>query len=258
MGRYDDAAADFARALDRTPASRLRSSPRSTLLMNLAAYPRSYDELMKLRPYEALLWAARGRYHAVRDEWNDAASDFDHSVGSAPPESEEWFEHACLRLIIGDNGGYRAFVREVQQRGANEDPFGRVRPGAHRGHDRRTRRGTGPAHALGRNRQWRVNATRGTSMSWASPIFAPAVSTRRSSGWRSQTNSHGVTSAPGRTGSCSRWPTTAWVTRSKRVPCSRTCAAGSREFKPPEPAARSISPQPTGCPYSSSVARPRP
>ncbi len=40
------------------------------------------------------------------------------------PSSEEWFEHACLRLIVGDNHGYRSFVREMRRSaGQTSDPF---------------------------------------------------------------------------------------------------------------------------------------
>jgi tetratricopeptide (TPR) repeat protein len=124
MGRYGEAARDFVQALDQTPGSRDRNSPRSRLLMSLASCTRTYAMLIELRPTEGQLWSTRARYHAVRDEWKQAASDFEHSIGSAPPESEEWFEHACLRLIVGDNEGYRAFVREARLRaGQTKDPL---------------------------------------------------------------------------------------------------------------------------------------
>src|SRR5262249_46076870 len=39
-------------------------------------------------------------------------------------ESEEWFEHACLRLIVEDQAGYRTLVRGMQRReGRTNDPF---------------------------------------------------------------------------------------------------------------------------------------
>src|SRR5262249_7476718 len=28
-------------------------------------------------------------------------------------DSEEWFEHACLRLIVGDRAGYLSFVQDI-------------------------------------------------------------------------------------------------------------------------------------------------
>jgi hypothetical protein len=53
-----------------------------------------------------------------------AAADFARGIASAPRDSEEWFEHACLRLIIGDKDGYRTFVQEIVRReGQTSDPF---------------------------------------------------------------------------------------------------------------------------------------
>src|SRR5262249_12461758 len=63
-------------------------------------------------------------YHALRGQWAQAAADFARGIESAPPESEEWFEHACLRLIVGDREGYRKFVQEMRRReGRTDDPF---------------------------------------------------------------------------------------------------------------------------------------
>ena len=79
---------------------------------------------MKLRPDDGQLWSVRGRYHALRDRWELAAADFARGIVSAPPDSEEWFEHACLQLIVGDRAGYRSFVREMARReGLTSEPF---------------------------------------------------------------------------------------------------------------------------------------
>jgi tetratricopeptide (TPR) repeat protein len=79
---------------------------------------------MELRPDDGQLWCVRGRYHALRGHWDLAAADFARGISSAPPDSEEWFEHACLRLIVGDKEGYRKFVQEMRRReGQTSDPF---------------------------------------------------------------------------------------------------------------------------------------
>ena len=124
QSRWDDAAADFARELELSPEGRSWESPRSRRLLNLAESDRAYARLMELRPEDGQLWSVRGRYHALRDRWELAAADFARGVVSAPPYSEEWFEHACLRLIVGDREGYRSFVREMREReGLTSDPF---------------------------------------------------------------------------------------------------------------------------------------
>ena len=106
------------------PEGRRWDSPRSERALALARWDRAYARLLELRPDDGQLWSVRGRYHALRDQWDLAAADFARGIASAAPDSEEWFEHACLRLIVGDNEGYRATVREIQRRaGQTKDPF---------------------------------------------------------------------------------------------------------------------------------------
>jgi tetratricopeptide (TPR) repeat protein len=66
----------------------------------------------------------RGRYHALRGHWDLAAADFAQGIASAPPDSEEWFEHACLRLIVGDREVFQTLIRKMRQRkGLTSNPF---------------------------------------------------------------------------------------------------------------------------------------
>jgi tetratricopeptide (TPR) repeat protein len=124
QSRWDDAAADFANELAHSPVHRGWGSSRSVRLLSLARWGRAYSRLMELRPNDGQLWCVRGRYHALRNQWEQAAADFARGVSSASPYSEEWFEHACLRLIVGDNEGYREFVQRIQRReGQTKDPF---------------------------------------------------------------------------------------------------------------------------------------
>src|SRR5262249_28052436 len=62
--------------------------------------------------------------YALHSQWDQSAADFARGIASAPPDSEQWFGHACLRLIIGDTEGYREFLRGVRQRaGRTDDPL---------------------------------------------------------------------------------------------------------------------------------------
>jgi len=79
---------------------------------------RLYAKLLELRPDDGRLWTGRGRYYALRDRWDQAARDLARGVESAPPDSEEWFEHACLRVLVGDREGYRRLVRSMLERAA--------------------------------------------------------------------------------------------------------------------------------------------
>jgi eukaryotic-like serine/threonine-protein kinase len=124
QSRWDEAAADFARELDHWPESRSWESRRSYRILEMARWDRAYARLLELRRDDGQLWCVRGRYHALRGRWELAAADFARGISSAPPDSEEWFEHACLRLIVGDSEGYRTFVQEMRRReGQTTNPF---------------------------------------------------------------------------------------------------------------------------------------
>ncbi len=94
------------------------------MIVELPRWNQAYDKLLELKPDDGDLWIGRGRYAALRSRWDQAAADFARGIASAAPNSEEWFEHACLRLIVGDRVGYRAFIREMSRReGRTSDPF---------------------------------------------------------------------------------------------------------------------------------------
>jgi WD40 repeat protein/tetratricopeptide (TPR) repeat protein/tRNA A-37 threonylcarbamoyl transferase component Bud32 len=107
--------AGFSKALEVLPEGRSWQSPRSEMILEMARSGRTYARLLELRPNDGHLWTGRGRYYALRSQWDQAAADFARGIASAPPESEEWFEHACLRLIVGDQAGYRTFVQEMRR-----------------------------------------------------------------------------------------------------------------------------------------------
>ncbi len=124
QSRWQTAATDFAQELDLVPRDRLWNSPRSTRALEMAQSAPAYDALLKIRPDDGHLWCVRGRFRALRGDWQGAAADFARGITSAPPDSEEWFEHACLRLIVGDRTGYQAFIQEMQRReGQTKNPF---------------------------------------------------------------------------------------------------------------------------------------
>ena len=226
QSRWDEAAADFASELALLPEGRRWDSPRSERALALARWDRAYARLLDLRPDDGQLWSVCGRYHALRGRWHLAAADFARGITSAPPESEEWFEHACLRLIIGDKDGYRTFVQEIRRReGQTNDPF--VAYVLARCSILAAETVVEPDQVV----RWAESALRDDRRPWylhvvGPPIFVPAISTRRSSGSRSRTLrgliSIRTTTTSCRTGSCWRWRTSAWVTRHRHVTCSLT------------------------------------
>jgi WD40 repeat protein len=124
QSRWDEAAAELARELELLPEDHRWQSPRSRRALALAHWDRAYARLLELRPDDGPLWCARGRYRALRGRWDQAAADFARGLRHSSPRGEECIEHACLRLIVGDREGYRAFLGEIQRpAGRIEDPY---------------------------------------------------------------------------------------------------------------------------------------
>jgi tetratricopeptide (TPR) repeat protein len=120
LGRDDAAAAAFENALARFPRiarDRLARMARSVMIREMVGRSEpAFAKLLQRHPEDGSLWTNRGRYYALRSRWDEAARDFARGVASAPPNSLEWFQHACLRCLIGDRDGYRQFVLGLVQR----------------------------------------------------------------------------------------------------------------------------------------------
>jgi serine/threonine protein kinase len=127
LGRDDEAADDLEKVLRLMPHTandRVHASPRSEQMVELAAQTRAFARLLERHPDDGSLWLGRGRFHLLRSQWEPAAADFARAVVSATAKSEEWLEHAALRLLVGDRDGYRAFLRGCLRReGGTSDPF---------------------------------------------------------------------------------------------------------------------------------------
>jgi len=114
LGRPDQAAADFARAIELLPRDRFFASPRSRLILELAGHERVFSALLEARPDDKHLWIGRGRYHALRDRWRQAAADYARgSETVASPSTGEYYEYACLLLLVGDKGRYRELIQNL-------------------------------------------------------------------------------------------------------------------------------------------------
>jgi tetratricopeptide (TPR) repeat protein len=115
LGRSDQAVGDFIKAIELFPKDRFFASPRSQLILELARHERIFSALMEARPDDKQLWIARGRYHALRDRWRRAAADYGRGVEAvAAPDTQEYYEYACVLLLIGDNEGYRSLVKTLR------------------------------------------------------------------------------------------------------------------------------------------------
>ncbi len=114
LGRTDQAVADFTRAIELLPRDRFFASPRSRLIFDLAAHERVFSALLEARPDDKDLWIGRGRYHALRDRWRRAAADYARGIEPvASPDTHEYYEYACLLLLVGDKERYRGLIQTL-------------------------------------------------------------------------------------------------------------------------------------------------
>src|SRR5262249_14641867 len=117
LGQSDRAAADFARAIELLPRDRFFASPRSRLILELAGHERVFSALLEARPDDKHLWIGRGRYHALRDRWRPAAADYARGIEPVPtPGTHEYYEYACLLLLIGDKDRYPELIQKFADR----------------------------------------------------------------------------------------------------------------------------------------------
>jgi WD40 repeat protein len=103
LGRYDEAARDFFRA------NELLASPggwdhTSDVFDSLMQHDEVSARIAELCSNDLRYYTHRGRYHALRNQWDKALSDY------ARTNDKQFtfpFEYACILLLAGDEDGYR-------------------------------------------------------------------------------------------------------------------------------------------------------
>jgi serine/threonine protein kinase len=113
LGLHAEAIAELDRAVRGVGVDRHWTSPRSGLLLDLAAHEETYARLLELRPEDDHLRAIRGRHLATRGDWERAGEEYRRAIGSSPIESEEPVEYAAILLLEGDTARYRALVQDL-------------------------------------------------------------------------------------------------------------------------------------------------
>ena len=114
LGQPHQAAADFARAIDLLPRDRFFGSPRSWLILELAGHERVFSALLEARPDDKDLWIGRGRYYALCDRWRPAADDYARGIDpAASPGTHEYYEFACLLVLVGDKTRYGQLIETL-------------------------------------------------------------------------------------------------------------------------------------------------
>ena len=125
VGRFDEAAAHFGRALELVPQVK---SPWTTddftgVYPEAVSQPKIFERLVHLRPKDQTLLFARIRHHARRREWREAAAVAARLGALEPRDFPSWHHEGVLRSFIGDSEGYRRVCRGMlEQIGSTLDP----------------------------------------------------------------------------------------------------------------------------------------
>jgi tetratricopeptide (TPR) repeat protein/tRNA A-37 threonylcarbamoyl transferase component Bud32 len=115
LGQTDQAVAEFGKAIDLFPQERFFASPRNRFIVALAGHEGVFSGLLEVRPNDSYLWIGRGRHHALRDRWRQAAGDYARGIEAVPsPDNQEYYEYACLLLLIGDKDRYRGLIQTLR------------------------------------------------------------------------------------------------------------------------------------------------
>jgi WD40 repeat protein/tetratricopeptide (TPR) repeat protein len=76
------------------------------------------DRLLAANPSESQFWADRGQAHAQLAQWQEASRDYARACQLGNPDLQVWFNHACLRLYLGDEKTYRQVCETLLARQA--------------------------------------------------------------------------------------------------------------------------------------------
>jgi serine/threonine protein kinase/Flp pilus assembly protein TadD len=86
----------------------------------------AFTQAIKLRPDHALAWVERGDLYTRLGLCDLAAADYDQEFALPEPHlALRWYQHALLRLHVGDADGYRRARRRIRERfgGTTNLPF---------------------------------------------------------------------------------------------------------------------------------------
>jgi WD40 repeat protein/serine/threonine protein kinase/tetratricopeptide (TPR) repeat protein len=111
----------LAQALEHQPTSHaLWWDDRDAIADEAAAREEIFARLVKLRPKDRRLWAARVRHHAWQGQWAKAADAIKLFQFRAEDflslDLHEWVGYSCLHVLANDDKGYRQFCRRMMAR----------------------------------------------------------------------------------------------------------------------------------------------
>jgi tetratricopeptide (TPR) repeat protein len=70
------------------------------------------------------LWLAKGRSLALMSRWEEADAAYSRFDEPLAADDETWFELACVKLLAGNDAGYRKLLETLRERaGEQPEPF---------------------------------------------------------------------------------------------------------------------------------------
>jgi tetratricopeptide (TPR) repeat protein len=112
---WDEAAGEFAQALDLLEDNPSTISLRKTACRELAPWQELFERVAKLRPDEASIWTGHAAYSAQCSQWDAALADYKKVIDSRELH-DDIFEYGCLLLMQGDEEGYEKFCQQLGAR----------------------------------------------------------------------------------------------------------------------------------------------
>jgi len=87
--------------------------PRAWLDMEVVRREDIFPRVLALRPTDAQLWVARGRYLAWLGRWDDARAAYERVIHNGADTEDALDEYACVLLLAGDSAAYRRWCEEL-------------------------------------------------------------------------------------------------------------------------------------------------
>ncbi len=151
---WAEAAADFSKALDLLPTAPEYGYLESSICSQLQQWDQALDKAIALRPADGRMYAIRAGRDS-RDEWDNARADYGQALKLRPNDGDlrlergalfakvqrwkeaaadydraaadrhfddDWRTDACLRILSGDDDGYRKLCAQLAERyGTTQD-----------------------------------------------------------------------------------------------------------------------------------------
>jgi serine/threonine protein kinase/tetratricopeptide (TPR) repeat protein len=123
-GRWDEAAAHFARALAGVPDGPAQNAIRMPICDELIQWEQVFSRVVELRPSDHETWLAHGNARARQAQWKPAAADLARAISLKPEKHTLWYQLTTLLIQAGDEAGHRLHCqRMIEQFGATQDPI---------------------------------------------------------------------------------------------------------------------------------------